>query len=134
MWIGCLTGTEVIEVTAVTLTYMMLQCIGHGDIPLTEDIIRFIMNQGMILILMDGFIEMEEGYKQGDKAFYHESGDIFRVEILENNSDSEWIKYRLRILEVEQEHGRPPKIGTEFSCTKRRGVHGVSGLWHLMDD
>lgn len=78
---------------------------------------------------------MEEDYKQGDKAFYHESGNILRVEILENNSDSEWIGYRLRILEVEQGRGfKFSAIGTEFTCMKRKGVHVLGGLWYLMDD
>ncbi len=79
----------------------------------------------------------EEDYQPGDKTFYHESGCVFKVEVLENSSDREWINYRLRVIEIEQNKGvtRPPEIGAEFVCMKRKGFFtGIGGLWYLMDD
>ncbi|MBI2449878.1 hypothetical protein HYV49_06325 [Candidatus Pacearchaeota archaeon] len=79
---------------------------------------------------------MEGDYEQGDVAFYHEDADVFKVEVLENNSDSDWLKYRLKVLSVEQNLSicNPLEIGEEFSvCIKRKNV-SCGGLWHLTND
>ena len=75
-----------------------------------------------------------EDYQIGQEACYHESGDIYRVQVLQNDSDDEWLRYYLRILSVEQTTAKnPPQNGIEFSCEKRRGI-AVQVLWHLLDD
>jgi len=77
----------------------------------------------------------EESYKPGEEAFYHESGEITRVKVLENNSNEDWIKYRLKVLEnirVSKMY-KPPKIGEEFNLEKRRNI-SCSGLGYLLDN
>ena len=78
---------------------------------------------------------MGEGdYKVGDKAFYHDTGEVNEVEVLENNSNDESLKYRLKVLKVVHESSmvKPSKVGHEFDCDKVRGV-SVAGLWHLLN-
>jgi|OM-RGC.v1.030591344 hypothetical protein len=62
--------------------------------------------------------------------------DVYRVRMLENNSDSEsnWLEYRLEVLEVEKTSSRyGPKIGEKFTCHKQReGV--TSNFWRLLKD
>jgi len=36
----------------------------------------------------------EDSYKPGDEVFYHEDGAILKKRVLENNSDSQWIRYK----------------------------------------
>ncbi len=73
-------------------------------------------------------------YQPGQEAFYHEDGEVDRVEILENNSDSKWERYVLRVKEVVRQSRlvKPSEVGETFSCEKMRGV-SMSGLWHLLD-
>ncbi len=69
-------------------------------------------------------------------AFYHEDGEIDKVRILENTSDSELIKYKLEVLEIVQESRvfKPSDVGDIFDCEKTRDSGGCSGLWYLRDD
>ena len=76
----------------------------------------------------------EDAYKQGQVAFYHETGEVDKVEVLENNSDKEWIRYKLKILEVVRENNivYPSDIGEIFTFEKKRDSSGFSGLGHLL--
>ena len=69
-------------------------------------------------------------YKPGQIAFYHEDGGIDIVEILEKNSDLDWIKYRLKVVEVLQESPitKPSEIGHEFNLELKRDSTGIAGL------
>ena len=73
-------------------------------------------------------------YRPGQEAFYHDSGEVDKVIVLENNSNSEWERYVLRVEEVVRESGvvKPSQIGETFSCEKRKDVC-MGGLWHLLD-
>ena len=77
----------------------------------------------------------EDSYQKGEEAFYHDTGEVSRVKVLANNCDSDWIKYRLGILEVVKESSiiEPSEIGEEFDFEKKRDSQGCSGLGHLMD-
>ena len=76
---------------------------------------------------------MEGDYQPGQEAFYHETGVIYQVEVLKNNSDKEWEKYSLRVKRiVDSGIFEPPKIGEVFDCEKMRGSC-ISGIWHLLD-
>jgi hypothetical protein len=77
----------------------------------------------------------EDSYQPGEEAFYHDTGEVDRVEVLENGCDSEWINYRLRVLEVVKKSSivKPSEIGEEFDFKKQRNCQGCSGLGHLMD-
>ena len=74
-------------------------------------------------------------YQPGQQAFYHEDGNVWRVEVLENNSDSEWERYVLMVKENVRLSGfiKPSEIGETFRCDKRRDV-AVAGLWHLLEN
>jgi len=75
-----------------------------------------------------------EDYEPGQEAYYHEDGDIFQVQVLENNSDDEWLRYYLKILNTEQTTAKnPPPNGLEFTCEKLRGIV-CAGLWRLLDE
>ena len=75
-------------------------------------------------------------YEVGQEAFYHETGDIYRVRVLESDGDKEWERYKLQVLEVIASGPliapAPPEIGEEFSCEKLRNV-ACGGLWHLLN-
>ena len=76
---------------------------------------------------------MEGDYQPGQEAFYHETGVIYQVEVLENNSDKEWEKYSLRVKRiVDSGIFEPFEIGEIFECEKRRGPY-ISGLWQISD-
>ena len=74
-------------------------------------------------------------YKIGQEAFYHDSGEIYRVKVQEANGTSEKEAYTLEVLEVVQESTVfvPSSIGEKINCEKMRNV-SCSGLWHLLDN
>lgn len=74
----------------------------------------------------------EDKYKTGEILHYHEDFEIDKVEVLENNSDSEWIKYKLKVLSIVQESKifKPSDIGDIFTCEKKRGMY-CDGMWYL---
>ncbi|MCK4729703.1 MAG: hypothetical protein KAT28_00140 [Candidatus Aenigmarchaeota archaeon] len=76
-----------------------------------------------------------EDYKVGQEAFYHESGEVYRVEILEVCGDEKLEKYKLKILEIVQESQifKPSNVNEEFNCEKQRNSGGYSGLWYLLE-
>jgi hypothetical protein len=78
----------------------------------------------------------EDSYRSGMDAFYHESGMIDKVRVLENKSDGDWIRYELEVLEVIKRSriGEPSEVGERFDCDKRRDGSGLAGMWHLMDE
>lgn len=73
-------------------------------------------------------------YQPGQEAFYHEEGEVDKVTVVKNNSDSEWERYVLRVEEVVRTNDffKPAEIGETFRCDKTRGV-SYNGLWHLSD-
>jgi len=75
-------------------------------------------------------------YQPGQKLNYHEDGGIFRVKVLENNSDEGREAYRLKVLEVVKSSPivRNPRLETEFNCEKIRDLHIPFALWELSDD
>jgi hypothetical protein len=64
---------------------------------------------------------------------FHEDGMILEVEVLEDTSDADWYRYRLRIIRVIQDNpllGPPEAVGEEFSVDQYR--HGAwGGMWYL---
>ena len=73
-------------------------------------------------------------YLPGQEAFYHETGDIYKVKVLETKGDEKWERYKLKVLEIIASEGPTyhPEIGEEFPCEKLRDV-SAPGLWHLLD-
>ncbi len=59
----------------------------------------------------------EEAKRTG---IYREDGWVAKVEILEGNSDDEWERYRLKVLETIENYSlfRSPANGTEFTVDK----------------
>ena len=75
--------------------------------------------------------------KKGDVKYYHESGDIWRVEVLEvqrkDYGKTPGEEYSLKLLEVLSTNARnPPKAGIEFSVWKAENAGGYAG-WFLLD-
>jgi len=75
--------------------------------------------------------------KKGDIKFYHESGDIWRVEVLEakrkDYGNSRGEEYRLKLLEIiDTTAGNPPEKGLEFTVWKAEDAGSYAG-WHLLD-
>jgi len=75
--------------------------------------------------------------KRGEIKYYHESGDIWKVKVLnvrkQNYGNTGGREYYLRLLEVVDTNGRnPPKEGTKFSVWKAEDSGGYAG-WHLLD-
>ncbi len=77
----------------------------------------------------------EDSYKPNETAFYHESGEVDKVKIIENNSNDNCIVYDLEVIEVikESSMAKPSTLGETFSCTKQRKSSGYGGLWYLLD-
>lgn len=65
--------------------------------------------------------------------YEEEDGWIAEVEILEDNSDKEWLRYKLRVIRTLQ----PPHLyttpadGEIFSVDRRKGC-AFGGMWHLI--
>ncbi len=75
-------------------------------------------------------------YEVGQETYYLKDGVVFRVKVLENNSDERWQAYRLRIDEIIE--GDFPlagitKVGKEFECIKLR-KSCAGGLWRLTEN
>ena len=77
----------------------------------------------------------EDSYKPGEIVFYHEMGEVDKVEVLGNKSDQNYIRYKLKVLQVVQESkiAFPSNIGEVFNCEAKRNSGGFSGLWHLLE-
>ncbi len=76
--------------------------------------------------------------KVGDIKYYHESGDVFKVEVLNiqerNYGKTLGEEYKLRLLEVIRTNaGNPPTSGLEFAVWKAKNADGYTG-WHLLDN
>lgn len=74
-------------------------------------------------------------YQVGQEAFYHDSGEIYRVKVLESTGDNDIERYTLEILECVQESRMvfPSNVGEQITCSKKRDV-ACGGLWHLLDN
>jgi hypothetical protein len=75
--------------------------------------------------------------KVGDIKYYHDSGDIFKVEVLgvqeRNYGKALGEEYKLRLLEVVDTTAKnPPTSGLEFAVWKAKDAGGYAG-WHLLD-
>ena len=66
-------------------------------------------------------------------AEYHEDGAILDVTVLEDTSDTEWFRYKLRVNQVIQSSRlvNDPAIGEIFDVNKRKVGAGCWGMWHL---
>ena len=71
----------------------------------------------------------------GEKLFYHKGGEITFVLIIENISDNEFERYRLKILDVISDSPelkeRSRNIGEEFICVRSKNPVSLEGLWSL---
>ena len=79
-----------------------------------------------------------DSYKQGEKAFYHETGGLMGlVEVTQNKSSKKSISYRLRVLEIINPGERyipfAPQAEEEFECDKLRASSNGNGLWNLTE-
>jgi len=74
-------------------------------------------------------------YVAGDILMYREENSAYRVEVLEALGDAEYETYKLKVLEVENQHWltAPVSPGKEFTCTKSRKYAGCLGslVWEL---
>jgi hypothetical protein len=75
--------------------------------------------------------------KKGDIKFYHECGDIWKVEVLdarkENYGNTAGEAYRLKLLEIiGTTTMNPPKSGIEFEVWRAENAGGYAG-WALLN-
>lgn len=65
---------------------------------------------------------------------YYEDGWMAEVEILEDNSDEEWKRYKLKVIRtiIESELYNPIEDGTVFEVSRRKGVY-YAGMWQLYE-
>lgn len=75
--------------------------------------------------------------KVGEIKYYHEAGDIFKVEVLNiqerNYGTADGDEYSLRLIEIVRTTAKnPPSSGLEFAVWKARDARGYSG-WHLLN-
>lgn len=67
-------------------------------------------------------------------ALYREDGAVFKVEILEDTSDAEWRRYKLKILTVLEQsplYATPFTEGEVFDVSALRAAGAYGGMWHL---
>lgn len=76
----------------------------------------------------------ERQYEAGESAYYHNSEDIYKVRVMENNSDENFIRYSLRVIEIKQAGAEPThKKGDIFTCEKKKDLINV-GQWRLLEE
>ena len=65
-------------------------------------------------------------------AMFNEEGWLAKVEILEDNSNEEWEKYKLKVIETIENFGyfKTPENGYEFSVNCKNGYKAYVG-WNL---
>ena len=74
----------------------------------------------------------EREYDIGELAFYNELESIYKVRIIENNSNGEFVKYVLRIQDMKSVKKILSRATREiFSCQKRR--NSKESPWSLED-
>ena len=66
-------------------------------------------------------------------AIYREDGAILDVTVLEDTSDNEWKRYKLKINSVLKSSPivNDPKIGEVFDCCQRKDSGFAFGMWDL---
>jgi len=88
------------------------------------------------LLLFNSMGIDEKLYAVGETAYYHECGIVCRVEVLENNSDKDVYRYKLKVLNcvLSREDLTLPKNPEFICCKPRKWSLGVSGWWSLSDN
>ncbi len=71
-----------------------------------------------------------DAVKVGDVMIYSEDDWVARVEVVENTSDTDWWRFKLKVLNTIQESTMygPQENGTEFVADRRRDY---SGIWRM---
>lgn len=65
---------------------------------------------------------MVNKYRPGQQFLYHESGGISHVEIVSNDSDRSYERYKLKLIKVLKSiPGSDLNVGDIFDCSKKRG-------------
>jgi hypothetical protein len=69
----------------------------------------------------------------GRTLIYHEDGFVGTVLVEQDNSNDEWLKYKLKVLEVLRESrmfGSIP-VGESFEVLRKLNTGSYSGMWYL---
>lgn len=75
----------------------------------------------------------EREYKVGEQALYLAAREIYRIRVIESNSDDNYLRYRLKVIEVKQtEKPNKNQIGREFECEKPR-TNKEEKMWKILD-
>jgi hypothetical protein len=82
-----------------------------------------------------GLMRAEDSYMIGEEAFFYDVGEVDRVRVLKNKSNSHLIMYALEVLEIvkECEIIEPEVVGAKFECRKQRDFSDNGELWSLRD-
>jgi hypothetical protein len=75
-----------------------------------------------------------DSFLEGEVAYYHETGAIFKVKILENMSDRETVGYRFEVVHIVKRHPVHPnryEIGSVLDCKFDRAYKNT--LWEMSE-
>ena len=79
----------------------------------------------------------EDGCIPGSLCYYYIGNQILEVEVKENNSNGEYICYKLEVISVVESdrHRGDSRIGSTFGCGRKRGIGHTGGPadWRLDD-
>ena len=66
---------------------------------------------------------------------YREDDWVAEVEVVENNSDEQWDKFKLKVVKTIQPSQiyKPTKDGTVFDVSARKNAGCCGGMWSLDD-
>lgn len=69
-------------------------------------------------------------------GLYHEDGEVDLVEVVEDLSDEEWERFRLKCVRVVQKSRivKEAEAGEEFEVCRRKNAGGWGGDWCLEED
>jgi len=77
-------------------------------------------------------------YTKGENYIFNEDGIYFEVTLLEDLSDEEWVKYRLKGVKLLANNSsliklKDPEMDTEFTVSRRKGEYAGYGNWYLQE-
>lgn len=79
---------------------------------------------------MNGFPKDEAALQPGDVCCYREGDAVGLACVVSNDSDAEWVRYYLEGI-TRHSMSRIFPTGRQFSVTRLKSAHGVSGLWKI---
>jgi len=83
-------------------------------------------------------IREQDSLKAGEEVLYTEDGMVMKVKVLENNSDTKYLKYKFEVTAVvkrgplEGKVTELTEVGQQFNFSRLRGVPNIFGLGEIL--